>query len=96
MNTEKLNLLVEQKLQVFENLEELNTSSNWETNLNSKLLYAKPKSNLSMKYSLIIALLIIINASFILFSVVKKQNTSSSRTQDLKVITNEILISQNN
>jgi len=40
--------------------------------------------------------LIAINISFIMFSIIQKQENDSRRTQDLKVVNNEILISQNN
>lgn len=96
MSKLKINLLAEQKLQEFENMEVLNVSKDWETNLNIKLQYVKPTLNLSLKYSLILAFLLVFNGAFILISVMKNQENNSDRSQDLKVITNEILISQNN
>lgn len=91
-----LDFLVEQKLQEYDNLKELNISNDWETNLNLKLKQGKPTSNVYRIYSLVIVLLIAINASLIWFSIVKKQENYSGRTQDLIVVINEILISQNN
>lgn len=91
-----LDFLVEQKLQEYDNLKELNISDDWETNLHLKLKRGKAVSNESILYSLVLVLLITINASFIWFSIVKEQEKGSGRTQDLIVITNEILISQNN
>ena len=68
-----LDFLVEQKLQEYDNLKELNISNDWETNLNLKLKQGKPTSNVYRIYSLVIVLLIAINASLIWFSIVKKQ-----------------------
>lgn len=96
MDNFNLDFLVEQKLQEYDNLKELNISNDWETNLNLKLKQGKPKSNVYRIYSFVIVLLIAINASFIMFSIIQKQENDSRRTQDLKVVNNEILISQNN
>lgn len=91
-----LDFLVEQKLQEYDNLKELNISDDWETNLHLKLKRGKAVSNESILYSLVLVLLITINASFIWFSIVKKQEIGSDRSQDFKVLKNEILISKTN
>lgn len=96
MDNFNLDFLVEQKLQEYDNLKELNISNDWETNLNLKLKRGKPASTVSLQYSLILVILIAINISFIMFSIIQKQENDSRRTQDLKVVNNEILISQNN
>ncbi len=96
MDNFNLDFLVEQKLQEYDNLKELNISNDWETNLNLKLKRGKPASTVPLQYSLILVILIAINISFIMFSIIQKQENDSRRTQDLKVVNNEILISQNN
>lgn len=96
MDNFNLDFLVKQKLQEYDNLKELNISNDWETNLNLKLKRGKPASTVPLQYSLILVILIAINISFIMFSIIQKQENDSRRTQDLKVVNNEILISQNN
>jgi hypothetical protein len=96
MDNFNLDFLVKQKLQEYDNLKELNISNDWETKLNLKLKRGKPASTASLQYSLILVILIAINISFIMFSIIQKQENDSRRTQDLKVVNNEILISQNN
>ena len=96
MDNFNLDFLVKQKLQEYDNLKELNISNDWETKLNLKLKRGKPVSTISLPYSLILVILIAININFIMFSIIQKQENDSRRTQDLKVVNNEILISQNN
>jgi len=96
MDNFNLDFLVKQKLQEYDNLKELNISNDWEAKLNLKLKRGKPVSTISLPYSLILVILIAINISFIMFSIIQKQENDSRRTQDLKVVNNEILISQNN
>jgi ribosomal protein L14E/L6E/L27E len=96
MDNFNLDFLVKQKLQEYDNLKELNISNDWETKLNLKLKRGKPASTVPLQYSLILVILIAINISFIMFSIIQKQENDSRRTQDLKVVNNEILISQNN
>lgn len=96
MDNFNLDFLVEQKLQEYDNWKELKISNDWETKLNLKLKRGKPASTVPLQYSLILVILIAINISFIMFSIIQKQENYSRRTQDLKVVNNEILISQNN
>ena len=96
MDNFNLDFLAKQKLQEYDNLKELNISNDWEAKLNLKLKRGKPVSTISLPYSLILVILIAINISFIMFSIIQKQENDSTRTQDLKVVNNEILISQNN
>lgn len=88
--------LVAQQLKAFEDLEPFSVSKEWEANLDMKLQQVKRSSDSYGRYQLVLGLLTLMNIGFILFAVSKKQDNSTSRVQDLKVITSELLIPEKN
>lgn len=94
MDNFKIDFLVKEKLQAFDNLEDLTVSIDWETNLDLKLQQVKRPSNTIRTYQVVLVFLALINVGFVLFSLNKKQ--SDNRMRDMQAITNELLIPDRN
>lgn len=95
MDNLKIDFLVKQKLQQYDNLGELPIPKDWDSKLNLKLQRVKSKTNSFTKYTVILVFIASINIGFIMFSSVNKYHNNYSRLQDLKVIADELLIPEN-
>ena len=95
-NQDTINEEVLQKLLEFEQLEMPTCSPNWETNLDRKLQFTEPTATNSYNgYSLLVLVLFLFNVGMFVLSVATKKTPSTSRTADLRIISNELLISAN-
>ena len=96
MKPNKLNEKVIQKLLEFDTLENINPSTNWDTELNLKLqLNSTVKPNFITKYNLILVCVVLLNCSLILYSMLYESKQTTNRTMNLELISNELLITSN-
>jgi len=96
MENIQIDYLVAQKLQVYDNLEKLSVSNEWEKNLILRLENSKRTLHSHRKQKVVLAFLTITNLNIILFSIIKEQNNISNRAQYLNIITSELLIPEKN
>jgi len=94
MKTNALNEIVFQKLREFDTLESINPSADWDAELNLKI-NSSVKTNYTAKYNLILVCIVILNFSLLLFSIVNDSKTATIRTMNLKLISNELLLTSN-
>ena len=95
-NQNTINEEVLQKLLEFEQLEVHNASPNWEADLERKLqLTASTANNHSDSYSFLVLALFFLNVGLFVFSLYAKKEPTTSRTADLQVISNELLVPTN-
>ena len=95
-NQNTINDKVFQKLLEFEQLEMPTCSANWETELERKLQVTEPTTtNNADDYSILILALFLVNVGLFALSVATKKTPTTSRTVDLQIISNELLISSN-
>jgi hypothetical protein len=94
----KQNLLetkINQTIQEFENLSNFEPSPDWNEILMDKIS-SKQSNSSAIKYAVLIAFLLLINISFlILYTRKETVSETSQKSQDLKNISNELLISPN-
>jgi hypothetical protein len=96
MKSKKLNEKVLKKLHEFETLENIHPSSDWDAELYTKLqLNSSIKTNIISKYNVIIICIVLLNSGLLLFSLLNEPKQSSKRTTNLKLISNELLITSN-
>ena len=95
-NQNTINDEVFQKLLEFEQLALPNYSPNWETDLERKLKATEPTAtNPSDRYSFLVLALLFLNVGLLVFTFSAKKAPTTSRTADLQVISNEILVPTN-
>jgi hypothetical protein len=94
MKTNALNEIVFQKLREFDTLESINPSADWDAELNLKI-NSSVKTNYTAKYNLILVCIVILNFGLLLFSIVNDSKTATIRTMNLKLISNELLLTSN-
>lgn len=88
---------IAQKMQEFEDLEPIEVSANWETELDIKLRLAQAnKRTTGKKYSALIALMLLVNITFMFILSIKKQEKAISKNDDYQKLTNELLITSRN
>lgn len=94
----KQNLLenrINQSIREFENLSNIEPSSVWEQNLMNKISSKQSQSS-GVKYAVLIISLICFNIAFlILFSRNESESQTSQKGEELRNISNELLISPN-
>lgn len=93
MKTSAMNTINQQ----FDLIEDITPSKNWDLNFQNKLNNAREnKSNSVTKFNFIILVLIFMNVGFIVNSL-KTENTKTaiSRNDNLKIISEELLIPNN-
>jgi hypothetical protein len=94
----KQNLLenkINHSIHEFENLSNIVPSSDWDKNLMEKISSKQSNSSVT-KFAVLIILLTLINISFlILFSKNESMPQTSQKSEELKNISNELLISPN-
>ena len=96
MKSNKLNEKVLKKLHEFDTLENIYPNPYWETELHLKLqLNSSIKNNILSKYNVILVCIILLNCGLLLFSVFNKPKETISRTSNLELISNELLITSN-
>ncbi len=96
MKPNALNEKVIEKLQEFETLENIHPSSDWDAKLQMKLqLNTTIKTNFIGKYNLILVCIIVLNCGLIVFSLVNELKRTTTRTTNLELISNELLITSN-
>lgn len=96
MKSNTLNEKVLKKLHEFETLENIHPSSDWDTELQLKLqLNSSIKTNFISQYSVILVCIVLLNCGLLLFSVFNKPKETISRTTNLELISNELLITSN-
>ncbi len=92
MKTEDMNNI----MQNFDVLENIEASENWEVNFQNKLDNARySKSNSVSKFNKIVLVLIVINAGFVLNSLKSNNTKTDDKDTKYKTIANELLISNN-
>jgi hypothetical protein len=95
-NNNNISDKVFQKLLEFEQLEMQKCSPNWDTNLEQKLKMTEPTTtNNTDGYSIFILALFLVNVGLFALSVDTNKTPTTSRTVDLQIISNELLISSN-
>ena len=95
MNDKDLNNKVTQTLNIFERIQDIEPSSDWNQLLMSRLASTKQNSNFvipSSKLSAIIIFFIIINLGIIINIFKENSHESFSRNKELQVISKELLI----
>ncbi|MBC7523311.1 MAG: hypothetical protein H7239_02585 [Flavobacterium sp.] len=93
MNTQDMNNV----LQNFDLLENIESSKNWEVNFQKKLDNAQfSKSNSVSKFNLVVLVLIVINVGFVWNSLKTDDAKSDNKAIKYKTIANELLITSNN
>jgi len=96
MKSNELNEKVLKKLQEFETLENIYPSPDWDTELHIKLqLNSSIKANYISKYNFILVCIVLLNCGLILFSLFNEPKQTTSRTTNLELISNELLITSN-
>ena len=96
MKSKELNEKILKKFHEFETLENIHPSSDWDTELHIKLqLNSSIKTNFISKYNVIIICIVLLNSGLLLFSLLNEPKQSSKRTTNLKLISNELLITSN-
>lgn len=96
MKSNALNEKALKKLHEFETLENIHPSSDWDTELQLKLqLNSSIKTNVISQYTVILVCIVLLNCGLLLFSVFNKQKQTISRTTNLELISNELLITSN-
>ncbi len=94
MKPNTLNEKVIEKLQEFESLENIYPSSDWDYELQMKLqMHASIKTTFISKYNFILVCIVLINCGLIVFSLLNESKPTTTRTTNLEVISNELLIS---
>ena len=92
MKTEDMNNI----MQNFDNIKNIEPSENWEVNFQNKLDNARySKSNSVSKFNKIVLVLIVINAGFVLNSLKSNNTKTDDKDTKYKTIANELLISNN-
>lgn len=96
MKQNELNQKVTEKIHEFETLKPIYSAPNWEIELNLRLqLSSKVKPNFIGKYNLILVCIVVLNCGLIAFSLLTESEKVTNRTSNLKVISNELLITTN-
>lgn len=97
MNHQEINKKIKQKLQDFESLEIISVSDNWDAQLNEKLFSNQSvKQKYVKKYTLILVCLVVLNISFITYTFIGTSERKENTTSNLRLVSNELLITLNN
>lgn len=97
MTNLEINKKINQIVFDFESSQITTNLNNWDAKLNNKLLSNQViKSNYSSKYKLILVSLLLLNISYITYSLIKVYDKKENISSDLKLISSEILITSNN
>lgn len=85
---------ISEKIKVFETLEPIEISAEWNQELMNKLVDSKNKNTVLKTSKLAIATicLIFINVAFTIIVLSGKNNEQAQRTEHLQIISNELLI----
>jgi hypothetical protein len=99
MKESELNNKVEQTLMEFETMGNIQPSADWNQSLMKRVASSKPYSS-SIFYSVNLAIvtiliIILINLGFILNTIINDSRQSLNRSNDLEVISKELLINLN-
>lgn len=93
MKTEDMNNI----MQNFDNIKNIEPSENWEVNFQNKLDNARfSKSNSVSKFNLVVLVLIFVNVGFVWNSLKTDDTKSEDKETKYKTIANELLIISNN
>lgn len=93
MNTQDMNNII----QNYDNIENIDPSENWEFNFQNKLDNARfSKSNSVSKFNLLVLVLIFVNVGFVSNSLKTDDTKSEDKGTKYKTIANELLITSNN
>jgi len=93
MKTFEINKKAILKLDEFKNLERISTSIYWDEKFSNKLIKRQSeKHNKFINYYTIVLLLVVINSSLILLSLIKDP-IKKSHNRNLEIVSNELLIS---
>ena len=90
-----INKIVLQKLNEFENLERIHPSEEWNRSLINRFAGINPGStsvSLSAKFIIALLFFVLINAGFILNSMVRNSNHTQDRNGKFKTLSEEFLI----
>ena len=88
---------VSDALTLFENLGEIETTHQWQQSLMDRIATAKSVSSVGFpkkSFTVIMLFILLINAGFILNSVLKTSTKSSSHKSELQLISKELLINE--
>ena len=93
MKTFEINKKAILKLDEFKNLESISTSIYWDEKFSNKLINRQSeKHNKFINYYTIVLLLVVINSSLILLSLIKVP-IKNTHNRNLEIVSNELLIS---
>ena len=95
MKEQELKKKIFNAIQEFESLENIESSTEWNNSLIQKLSHKKPNSRFviaSPNYLLIVMLIAALNIGFIFKTINTNSNQTSSRKEELKLVSKELLI----
>src|SRR5579863_3468854 len=92
METESVNKKVKESLELFEALPEIQPSGSWNEALNRRLLSSPRERKVRPILAIPIALLVLINAGFLIKALLPGDTFTSRHSQKLEVIAENILI----
>lgn len=97
MKSNELNKKVLKKLHEFESIENIYPSLDWEAKLKTKIQFnSSIKNTFISKYSLTLGCVVLLNFGLLVFSIYNESKKSKTRTTNLELISNELLITSNN
>jgi hypothetical protein len=95
MKESELSSKVKQKLSEFDTIGSIQPSEAWNQSLMHRLAASRQSSNsdlASVRFLIVVLLLVLINIGFILNTVIRKSNQTSLRDDDLQTISEQLLI----
>jgi hypothetical protein len=96
MKPNELNEKVIEKLHEFEALAPIYPSADWDAELQMKLQFTTSiKTTFLSKYNLILVFIVLLNCGLIMFSLWSEPKPIPTRTTNLEMISNELLITSN-
>ena len=96
MNNLEINKKALQKLAEFDAIDCVETSEKWEAVLQKKLVANQiVRTNFVKNYTLLLVGLVLLNSSLITYFVIGNTNKNETKITNLRLISNELLISSN-